>query len=119
MNGEELRSYCLSKKEVTENLPFDEVSPVYKVGGKIFLICSIDASPVSFNVKCDPARATDLRERYPCVRPGFHMNKQHWNTVIADGSVSDSMIRQWIDDSYLLVLSSLTKKERQRIDSES
>lgn len=103
MDLEEIREYCLSKEDVTESLPFDEVSPVYKVGDKIFLIMSI-TNPVSINVKCEPEYAVELRERFSAVQPGYHMNKKHWNTVLLDGTIKPPMIYKFIDDSYNLVL---------------
>jgi len=108
MNIEMVRNYCLAKKGVTESLPFDEVSPVYKVMGKMFLILSIDL-PHSMNVKCDPEIAIELRERYDAVMPGYHMNKIHWNTVMLDGTIPDKLIYEWIDDSYNLIVSNLKK----------
>jgi len=108
MNLEKVRIYCLSKKGVKESLPFDDVSPVYKVMGKIFLILSINI-PHSINVKCEPEKAVELRERFDAVIPGYHMNKIHWNTVLLDGSVPDELIYEWIDHSYLLIIKSLKK----------
>lgn len=110
MNIESLRAYCLSKPEAEETFPFDENTPVYKVGGKIFLITGFEYNPCQFNIKCDPELAIDLRERYPCVTPGFHMNKTHWNTIVCDGSVPDKVLREWIDHSYELIRNSLPKK---------
>lgn len=112
MNIEELRTYCLSKKGVTEGLPFGESTLVFKVMDKIFALASIESKPLSFNLKCDPAKAEELREQYDCVRPGYHMNKKHWNTVLADGSVSRRLLEEWIDHSYALVAGSLPKKQR-------
>lgn len=110
MNIETLQQYCLAKKGVTEETPFGPDNLVYKVGGKMFLLSSLDADPLQFNVKCDPAEAEQLRDRFACVLPGYHMNKKHWNTVIVDGSVNDKELCQWIDASYRLVLDSLPKK---------
>jgi predicted DNA-binding protein (MmcQ/YjbR family) len=112
MNIESLRAYCLAKKMVEETLPFGPDTLVYKVAGKIFLLCSLTAEQLKFNVKCDPDNAMVLRDQYPCVQPGYHMNKQHWNTIIADGSVSVKLLQQWIDESYNLVVQSLPKKVR-------
>ena len=111
MDLETVRNYCLAKKGVTEDLPFDEDSPVYKVMGKIFLIASI-THPVSINLKCDPEKSAELRERYDSVTPGYHMNKKHWNTVLLDGSISPKLIQEWIDHSYDLVVNGLSKKEK-------
>ena len=115
MNIESLQQYCLSKKGVTEETPFGPDNLVYKVGGKMFLLASLDSVPLQFNVKCDPEEAIQLRDSYPCVTPGYHMNKKHWNTVTADGSVSDKLLQQWVDASYKLVLESLPKKLKQEI----
>jgi predicted DNA-binding protein (MmcQ/YjbR family) len=103
MDIEALRDYCLSKEDVEETLPFGPDTLVFKVNGKVFLLTGLDSVPVSFNVKCDPAKAIELREEYPCVQPGYHMNKKHWNTVVIDGSVPGKQLREWIDWSYDLV----------------
>jgi predicted DNA-binding protein (MmcQ/YjbR family) len=112
MNLEELRSYCLAKSNVEECFPFGEVTLVYKVGGKIFLLAGMDEVPLSINIKADPEAAIEQRERYPAVSYGYHMNKKHWNTITLDGSVRNTLIKQWIDDSYELVRSSLPKDKR-------
>lgn len=114
MNIEKLRAYCLSKKEVTEEFPFDEVTLVFKVSGKIFALTALDGD-FSVNLKCDPELAIELRERYPSVQPGYHMNKMHWNTVFIDGSVSDKILLEWVDHSYAIVVSHLPKKIRERL----
>lgn len=111
MNIETLRSYCLSKKNVTEGFPFDNDTLVFKVMGKAFLLISIK-EPVCFNVKCDPEYAAELREQYPEVKPAYHMNKKHWNTVFINGSVHERNLLKWIDDSYNLVIKGLSKKDR-------
>jgi len=103
MNIETLREYCLSKPDAEETLPFGPDNLVYKVKDKIFLITGLDQQPLSFNVKCDPELAIELREKYPCVQPGYHMNKKHWNTVVCDGSVPAKQLKEWIDHSYDLV----------------
>ncbi len=110
MHLDEIREYCLLKKGVEECTPFGNDTLVFKVMGKMFLLSGIDSDPVQFNVKCDPEKVIDLREKYGCVQPGYHMNKQHWNTIVCDGSVSDKLIKAWIDDSYDLVAASLPKK---------
>ncbi|HTF02444.1 MAG TPA: MmcQ/YjbR family DNA-binding protein [Bacteroidia bacterium] len=115
MNIEELRAYCIAKPGVEETFPFGEDTPVYKVMGKVFLLTGLEYNPVQFNVKCDPELAVELRERYPCVEPGFHMNKKHWNTITCDGSVSEKMYREWIDHSYNLVAAALPKKDRGKL----
>ncbi len=114
MNIEELREYCLAKKGVTESFPFDEATLVFKVSGKMFALTDL-VDAFSVNLKCDPEKAIELREQYPCVIPGYHMNKQHWNTVVIDGSVNDKLLKEWIDHSYDLIVKSLTKKQQQEI----
>lgn len=115
MNIESLRNYCLTKKGVEECLPFGPDTLVFKAGGKLFLLTGLDAVPLQFNVKCEPENAVLLREQYSCVLPGYHMNKKHWNTIIADGTVSDKILHKWIDDSYKLVVNSLPGNLRQQI----
>ena len=112
MNIEALREYCLSKKEVTEEFPFGNDTLVFKVKGKIFLLAGLDNNPLQFNVKCDPEKAIELREQYDAVQPGYHMNKKHWNTVTAHGSLSMALLKEMIDHSYDLIVQSLPKKER-------
>jgi predicted DNA-binding protein (MmcQ/YjbR family) len=112
MNIEDLRSYCLQKPYVTEELPFGPDTLVFKVVTKAFLLTSLNNPDFRFNVKCDPEIAIQLREQYPCVQPGYHMNKKHWNTIYIDGSVNDKKIKEWIEHSYQLVFDSLTKKVR-------
>lgn len=111
MDIEQLRDYCLSKPGTLETLPFGPDSLVFKVAGKVFLICTLNTGELSFNVKCDPELADELREQYASVQPGYHMNKKHWNTIIVDGSVSAKLLRDWIDHSYEQVLRGLPKKE--------
>jgi predicted DNA-binding protein (MmcQ/YjbR family) len=103
MNLETIRNYCLQKEETEESLPFGPDVVVFKVKGKSFLLLPLDTDDLRFNVKCDPDLAEELRAQYPCVLPGYHMNKKHWNTIIVDGSVPVSLIKEWIDHSYQLV----------------
>ena len=112
MNIESLRDYCLSKPAAEETLPFGPDTLVYKVAGKVFLLTGLDEEQLSFNVKCDPDRAIELREEFSCVLPGYHMNKKHWNTIVVDGSVPTKQLKEWIDHSYELVVGSLPKKLR-------
>lgn len=107
---EDLRAYCLLKKGVEETMPFGNDTLVFKVLGKMFLLSGIDSIPMEMNVKCDPETALELRANYPCVKPGYHMNKKHWNTIVCDGTVADAQILKWVDDSYDLVVCSLPKK---------
>jgi predicted DNA-binding protein (MmcQ/YjbR family) len=113
MDLEIIRNYCLSKKAVEECMPFGNDTLVFKVMGKMFLLTGIDSHPLEINVKCEPEKAIELRENFSCVKPGYHMNKQHWNTVTCDQSVTDQQLKEWIDDSYNLVVASLPKKNRQ------
>lgn len=113
MNIEELREYCLQKPEVTEGFPFDEDTLVFKVCGKMFVLVSLEANRV--NLKCDPDKAIELREQYPSVLPGFHMNKAQWNTILLDGSVPSRLLQEWVDDSYGLVAAKLPKKLRESL----
>ncbi len=116
MNIEALRTYCLSKPGTGESMPFGEETLVFKVMDKLFALTGIDSESVRVNLKCDPERAVLLREEYPEeVLPGYHMNKQHWNTVICDSDLSDRLIRELIDHSYELVAAKLTKKMRDEL----
>lgn len=104
MDIETIREHALQLPGVTEGFPFGEDTLVFKVKGKIFLLAGLDSSPLSFNVKCDPEKALELREEYPGhVLPGYHMNKKHWNTVIAGGRLNRKILLSMIDDSYKLV----------------
>jgi len=103
MNIETLREYCISKKGAEESFPFGEDTLVFKVTGKIFALVNLYGD-LSINLKCDPAFAIELRERYSSVTPGYHMNKKHWNTVLLNGSVPDKEIQTWIDHSYELII---------------
>jgi predicted DNA-binding protein (MmcQ/YjbR family) len=116
MDIESYRTYCISKPRVTEEFPFDESALVFKVVGKMFALTNVDSFE-RVNLKCDPEYAIELREKHPAIIPGYHMNKKHWNTVILDGSLSDSFIMKLIDDSYQLVVDKLPKKERELLKS--
>ena len=112
MNIEDIREYCIQKREVTEEFPFDEVTLVFKVLGKGFLFTGLDREIPAINLKCEPERAIDLRETYSCILPGYHMNKKHWNTVELTGEISNSFIFELIDHSYDLVVGGMTKKQQ-------
>ncbi len=114
MNIEDLREYCLSKNGVSESFPFDETTLVFKVMNKMFALTDTE-DDFSINIKCDSEKVFELRERYPAVKPGYHMSKKHWNTVVIDGSVEDGTLYKWIDDSYNLVVSKLTKSLRESL----
>ncbi len=114
MNIESLRDYCLSKPYVSESLPFDDKTLVFKVAEKVFAITGLEDIPARVNLKCVPEQALELRERYPEIVPGYHMNKKHWNTVYYI-NLPDAMLLGLIDDSYKLVLSGLTKKKQKEL----
>jgi len=114
MNVEQVRQICIEKKGVTEGFPFDDVTLVLKVGGKMFALIDLDKIP-SVNLKCDPERSIDLRERYDEIIPGYHMNKQHWNTVLLEGNLPDNLVAGLIDHSYELVFASLPKKVQEEV----
>jgi predicted DNA-binding protein (MmcQ/YjbR family) len=103
LNIEELRVYALSLPEVTESFPFGNDTLVFKIRNKIFLLLSLTAEKLQFNVKCQPDYAIELREQYDCIQPGYHMDKKHWNTIIVDGALSKKQLQQFISDSYFLV----------------
>ncbi len=115
MNLEDLREYCIAKPGVEETTPFGPETLVFKVMGKAFLLTGFENKPIQFNVKCDPEKAVELRERYDCVKPGYHMNKKHWNTIVVDGSVNFKLVKEWIDHSYDLVVEGLPKIEKARL----
>jgi predicted DNA-binding protein (MmcQ/YjbR family) len=111
MNIEELRDYCISKPAVTESFPFDESTLVFKVAGKMFLLTDL-VDAFSMNVKNTPEKVIELKEQYPSVLPGYHMNKIYWITVLIDGSITDSQLKLWIDESYNLIVAGFTRKEK-------
>lgn len=100
---------------VTESFPFDEQTLVFKVGGKIFALISLETEPLRINLKCDPERAEILREAYPAITGGYHMNKKHWNTLSLDGSLNEQLVAELIRHSYELVRASLPKKHQETL----
>ncbi len=112
MDLEQFREYCLKKHGVTEGTPFGEDVLVFKIGGKMFALAALDEVPSTVNLKCDPDLALELRDRYEQVRPGYHMNKRHWNTVEIDSGIPEAEMRRMIDHSYELVVKSLPKAKR-------
>ncbi len=113
MNLETFREYCLSKKGVTEELPFDPDTLVYKVMGKIFALTGFDF--VSINLKNTPEKNQELRAEHDAVVEGYHMSKVHWNTVLISGKLRDALLREWIDESYEIVANNLTKKIKEEL----
>ena len=114
MHIEQLRDFCIVKIGVTEHFPFDETTLVFKVMGKMFALTGLnnwEKGEHKINLKCNPDKAEELRGEYEGVKPGFHMNKKHWNTIIINSSdVSDDLVRELINHSYELVIKGLTKK---------
>lgn len=117
MNLHQLRTYLLAKKGTTEEMPFGPDNLVYKVVGKMYALVPLDADPLTISLKCEPGQALLLRDIYPAVRPGYHMNKKHWNTVTLDGSIPESEVRGMIDDSYDLVVAGLSRTQRATLDT--
>jgi predicted DNA-binding protein (MmcQ/YjbR family) len=113
MNIEEVRLYCLSKRGAEECFPFDDTTLVFKVGGKIFALLSLDEMRMS--LKCDPQKAIELRMQYMYVIPGYHMNKKMWNTILPDDNLPDHLLCEWIDHSYELVVQKLSKLQQQKL----
>jgi len=116
MNLEDLQLYCSSKKGVTEEFPFDEVTLVFKVLGKAFALTGLNAEETRVNLKCDPDRAIELREEYSDIIPGYHMNKKHWNTVYLERELSHAFIMELIDHSYDMVVAKMPKKLRAELE---
>ncbi|MGY0486636.1 MmcQ/YjbR family DNA-binding protein [Streptomyces sp. WG-D5] len=119
MTPQELRSFCLSFNAAVEDFPFNPETSVFKVLGKMFALSTLDAGPLTVNLKCDPEEAVRLRAEHPgLVVPGWHMNKRHWNTVTADRpeELPDRVVRELVEDSYDLVVAGLPRAERLRLD---
>ena len=116
MDIEAYRHHCLAKPGVTESFPFGEETLVFKVLGKMFALTDVTLF-TSINLKCDPERAVELREQYPAVQPGYHMNKKHWNTVLMDGTLGDKLLIELIDHSYDLIIAGLPKKSREELSA--
>jgi len=115
MDIEEIRDYCLARADVTEGFPFGDDPLVFKVGGKIFALLNLGVE-MRLSLKCDPEKAIELRERYPAVIPGYHLNKANWNTIYLDKGVNSRLIKEWIDHSYELIFESLPGKIREKIN---
>lgn len=119
MHIDELRDYCMLKKGVTEEFPFDEVTLVFKVMGKMFCLAGLDRwerGEPSINLKCDPVKAVHLREKYDgTVIGGYHSNKKHWNTIFTDKTMENQELKKWIDHSYDLVVAKLTRAQKETL----
>lgn len=115
MNLKTLQEILLKKKGTTEEIPFGPEVLVYKVMGKMFALIAWEEDPLRLNLKCDPDLALALRDKYPAIIPGYHMNKRHWNSIILDGSLPENEILAMIDDSYDLVVKKLKKAEKEKL----
>jgi predicted DNA-binding protein (MmcQ/YjbR family) len=115
LNLESVRTYCLKKEgSITEEFPFDEYALVFKANEKMFALIMTNAHPLTINLKCDPERAIELREQYPAVTPGYHMNKKHWNTVLLDGTVPAREVYAMIDHSFELVAKGVNPSKKKK-----
>lgn len=119
MNIEDYRTYCLSKKGTAESLPFPKLQNVlvFKVSNKMFTATDINTFS-SFSIKCRPETIEQLRAEYPAMQEPSYFSKKHWSNVILDGSISDKLLYKWIDISYELVVSKLTKKEKRHLENQ-
>lgn len=111
------RDYCLSKPGVEETFPFDQVTLVFKVMGKMFALTGLDREEFSVNLKCDPERSEELRESYEDIQPGYHMSKKHWNTIMFENGLPDRLLIELIDHSYDLVVAKLKKADREFLEN--
>ncbi len=118
INVETIRQYCVQKPFCTEDFPFDQVTLVFKVGGKIFALIPLDEPRLIISLKCLPERSVELRERYFSIQSAYHMNKNHWNMVFVDGSIPSKLLYELIDHSYDLVFNSLTHKKRKELQNQ-
>jgi predicted DNA-binding protein (MmcQ/YjbR family) len=115
VDATELRRWCLDQAGAVEEFPFGPEHSVFKVAGKMFALSALDREPLEVSVKCEPELAAQLRHTYPAIRPGYHLNKRHWNTITLDGSLPDDLVRDLIEDSYALVVSALPKRLRDQL----
>jgi predicted DNA-binding protein (MmcQ/YjbR family) len=118
MTRDEVMTICLNLPAAEETYPFGDDVAVIKVGGKMFALVPLSEEPGSVNLKCDPARALELREAFTGIRPGYHQNKRHWNSVTLDGSVEDDVVRGLIADSYDLVVAGLPRSVRAELTTD-
>ncbi len=110
-----LEQTLLSKNRAKKEFPFGDDVMVFKVINKMFALIPLDDDTLKINLKCDPQDALAYRDIYKCVNPGYHMNKKHWNTITLDGTMSDDILIEMINDSYDLVVDKLTKKEKAQL----
>jgi len=119
MDAAELRRWCLAQAGAVEDFPFGPEHSVFKVGGRIFALSALDRTPLEVSVKCEPELAVELRDSYRAIRPGYHLNKRHWNTITLDASLPDQLVRDLIEDSYDLVANALPKRTREQLPIEA
>jgi predicted DNA-binding protein (MmcQ/YjbR family) len=112
MDAADLRRWCLAPNGAFEDFPFGPEHSVFRVGGRMFALSALDRTPLEVSVKCEPELAAQLRQSYGAIRPGYHLNKRHWNTITLDGSLPDQLVRDLIEDSYDLVVHALPKHAR-------
>jgi predicted DNA-binding protein (MmcQ/YjbR family) len=117
MTRDEVLEVCAGFRGAAEDYPFGDDVAVFKVEGRVFALVALVGAPGSVDLKCDPELALALRAQYPAVRPGYHQNKRHWNTVELDGSIDESELREMINHSYALVVSGLPRAARTRLFS--
>ena len=115
MTPAQLRRLCLRFAGAEETFPFGPETSVFKVRGKMFALAQLERKPLKVSVKCEPELAVELRSSYDAVRPGYHLNKRHWNTVTLNAGVSDQLVREMIEDSYDLVVSALPRRTREQL----
>jgi predicted DNA-binding protein (MmcQ/YjbR family) len=115
VTADALRRFCLSLPGAVEEFPFGEQTSVFKVSGKIFALSPLRSRPLRVSLKCEPGLAERLRASYPAVGPGYHLNKRHWNTVVLDGSLPDTMVREMVEDSHDLIVASLPRATRESL----
>jgi predicted DNA-binding protein (MmcQ/YjbR family) len=115
MDAIELRAWCLRQAGAIEEFPFGPATSVFKVAGKMFALSALDRTPLQVSVKCEPELAVGLRDSYPAIRPGYHLNKRHWNTITLDGSLPDQLVRELVEDSYDLIVSALPNRVREQL----
>jgi predicted DNA-binding protein (MmcQ/YjbR family) len=116
VTADELQSWCLGRRGASEEFPFGEQPSVFKIAGKMFAISNLDSRPLQVSLKCEPELAEQLRATYPAIKPGYHLNKRHWNTVTLDGSLADEMVREMLEDSYDLVVAGLPRQVRESLE---
>lgn len=115
MKLDDIRAHCLGKDSATEERPFGPKYLVFKVLDKVFAIVATDTIPLRMNLKCDPEDALAFRDIYAAIRPGYHMNKRHWNTIILDGSLPEDFVFEMIDDSYGLAVKGLPMVDQRKL----